>query len=236
MKCWHNVKAMSSRAARPRNAWSESLADHRHRQTILIGRTALELVSRHGISAVSMRQLAAAAGVSRATLYHYFSDVESALLAYLGEAGEDYRRELEQALSSIEDPVDRLDRYVEHQVTYLAGDQHRTGTALLQAAAQSPRLAHVLREHVSGPAGVVARILEDGKAAGAFDRTLDPALYTTLVLHVLAGASAALEAGTSAGDVVSAVRGLLHRGLPAPGRKQSVHAGDEERTKGLRRG
>lgn len=209
---------MPHQANRQDGVWSESLASHRRRQTIHIGRTALELISRHGIAAVSMRQLADAAGVSRATLYNYFPDLESALLAYLEAAMEDYLTEVERALQGIDDPVEQLDRYIEHQVAYLAGDQHRTGAALLQAAAESPRLAPALSQHVGGPAEVVAKILVNGRAAGAFDPELDPALCTTLVLHLLAGACAALDAGAGADEAAAAVRRLLHHGLLAPRR------------------
>ena len=54
-------------------------------QRELILRCAAELFARRGYHAASMNQLAAAAGLSKATLYHYYRD-KDALLVHIADA------------------------------------------------------------------------------------------------------------------------------------------------------
>ena len=44
--------------------------------------TTAALVREHGLASVTMSQIAAAAGIGRATLYKYFPDVEAILVAW----------------------------------------------------------------------------------------------------------------------------------------------------------
>ena len=62
--------------------WNQTLEMHRHDvRHALLGTTAA-LVAEHGLRGVTMSQIAEQAGVGRATLYKYFPDVDSILLAW----------------------------------------------------------------------------------------------------------------------------------------------------------
>ena len=62
--------------------WSRTIETHRHdvRQALLD--TTAALVAKHGLRGVTMSQIAEQAGIGRATLYKYFPDVESILVAW----------------------------------------------------------------------------------------------------------------------------------------------------------
>jgi AcrR family transcriptional regulator len=62
--------------------WSETVEAHRRavRQATLD--TTANLVAERGLAAVTMTQVAEATGIGRATLYKYFPDVESILVAW----------------------------------------------------------------------------------------------------------------------------------------------------------
>ncbi|OZM70783.1 TetR family transcriptional regulator [Amycolatopsis antarctica] len=62
--------------------WNETVDAHRNavRQAILDATWAL--VSEHGMTAVTMSQIAQKSGIGRATLYKYFPDVDTILLAW----------------------------------------------------------------------------------------------------------------------------------------------------------
>lgn len=62
--------------------WSETISRHRQEVRDAIVRATVGLVGEHGLSAVSMSQIAAAVGIGRATLYKYFPDVGSVLRAW----------------------------------------------------------------------------------------------------------------------------------------------------------
>lgn len=62
--------------------WNETIEDHRAAVRDAILETTAALAFEHGLTSVTMSQIAAAAGIGRATLYKYFPDVESILLAW----------------------------------------------------------------------------------------------------------------------------------------------------------
>ena len=62
--------------------WEETIEAHRTHVTAAILHTAAHLVGERGLRAVTMSEIAEQTGIGRATLYKYFSDVESILLAW----------------------------------------------------------------------------------------------------------------------------------------------------------
>ena len=62
--------------------WSETIETHRNQVRDAVLETTAALVAQHGLRGVTMSQIAADSGIGRATLYKYFPDVESILLAW----------------------------------------------------------------------------------------------------------------------------------------------------------
>ncbi len=62
--------------------WTETIETHRREVRDAILDTTAALVAEHGLLAVTMSQIAEETGIGRATLYKYFPDVESILLAW----------------------------------------------------------------------------------------------------------------------------------------------------------
>src|SRR6266513_3247520 len=62
--------------------WTETIEEHRRAVHDATLDTTAALVREHGLAAVTMSQIAAAAGIGRATLYKYFPDVEAILVAW----------------------------------------------------------------------------------------------------------------------------------------------------------
>jgi AcrR family transcriptional regulator len=62
--------------------WNETIEAHRRAVREAILDTTAVLVAERGLRSVTMSQIAERAGIGRATLYKYFSDVEAILLAW----------------------------------------------------------------------------------------------------------------------------------------------------------
>lgn len=62
--------------------WTDTIKDHRLEVRDAILDATASLVFRHGLLSVTMSQIAADAGIGRATLYKYFPDVEAILHAW----------------------------------------------------------------------------------------------------------------------------------------------------------
>ena len=63
-------------------AWTESIAAHRADVREAILHSVASLLSEKGMLSLTMSEIAARAGIGRATLYKHFSDVEAILLAW----------------------------------------------------------------------------------------------------------------------------------------------------------
>jgi AcrR family transcriptional regulator len=148
-------------------AWSATIAEHKHHQLLHIGRVAADLVTRDGLTAVSMSTLARTAGISRATLYNYVPDVPTAIRLYLTAQSDAFRTHVAAAVAEETGPEAQLRRYVREQVAYVAGADHRAAVALAEAGAAltGPNCAPGPRHQVPP---VLQRILGDGAAAGVF--------------------------------------------------------------------
>jgi AcrR family transcriptional regulator len=62
--------------------WNETIEAHRRTVRDAILDTSAALVAEHGLTSVTMSQIAEETGIGRATLYKYFPDVEAILLAW----------------------------------------------------------------------------------------------------------------------------------------------------------
>jgi len=199
--------------------WADVLDEHRARQRRQIMTVALDLVAERGLAGVSMSALAQRAGISRATLYHYFPDLEQVLLAWVGEEVDSFVAELARELSGLDDPVAQLQRIVDAHVTAFSGAEHRFGADLLQSDALSPKVREEVGRHLSALRGLVASVLEEGRRAGCFGALAGDPLAVDAVVSLLGAARPHLLAGTAGPEEVSTfLAALLAHGLGGDGR------------------
>ncbi|TDD89615.1 TetR/AcrR family transcriptional regulator [Actinomadura darangshiensis] len=196
--------------------WPEMMESARQQLALHIGRTALGLVSERGLGGTTMSQLAKSAGVARATLYKYFPDVETAVVSYISAEVRRFQDELAAQLARESDPRRAIDLYIDRQVDYLDGAEHRDA-GRLESAGLSPAAHADLAGHLASMRGMLAELLTAGVAAGALRPDLDVEVQTTLLLNLMNGARAALAGEQiTSGRVKAAVKDLVHRGLVAP--------------------
>lgn len=148
---------------------------------------ALTLFAERGYHGTGIRQLAEAAGLSSATLYHYMGTKEDLLIAIMHESLGDLVGAAEEiADDARRTPRDRLIALVRLHVTTHARAPEQTRVVDDEVRALSP----------AGRRGVVAlrdryeriwqRVLEDGAAAGAFT-VADPAIVRRALLEMCSG-------------------------------------------------
>ena len=119
--------------------WDETIEAHRHHVRDAILDAAAALALERGRRAVTMSQIAEAAGIGRATLYKYFPDIDAILHAWHARQITGHLRELAEIRDRGGDPGQRLravlDAYAgithqtrDHQdmelVTFLHQDSH----------------------------------------------------------------------------------------------------------------
>jgi TetR/AcrR family transcriptional regulator, transcriptional repressor of bet genes len=166
--------------------------DHEQRRRELAHALWRVLVA-HGMEAVSLRQVAAEAGVSMGMVQHYFADKEEMVLFALSSMTEQFGRRVGDMFAALSDPDDPLSRVRAVLVAGLPLDDERrveaqVGVTFLAHAPVIPSIAEYLR---SGYAEGHAYLTEQLRAAGIDDPEREAstlfALSDGLAAHTLAG-------------------------------------------------
>lgn len=194
--------------------WDETVAEHRQRQLLRIGRAAADLVTKDGLSRVSMSQLARAAGVSRATLYNYVPDVATAIRLYLATQTEAFHVAVAAAVAEEPDPQAQLRRYIREQVAYVAGADHRAAVAIADAGLALGGSASPAAHRQRNPS-VLDDILDRGVREGAF-RPADRDVRAILIDRLLYCTHALIhEQGLTHAEATGVITELVLDGIRA---------------------
>jgi AcrR family transcriptional regulator len=124
------------------------------------------LLYERGYDAITLADVASAAGMSRTTMYNYFSDKDALVVAFADKEAAQYVAHLREVLAPVENPVDRLRLFVAEQLRYFAS-HHLPPGRTLKMALSGPAYERVL-EHVRALEQVLRDILHAGVAEGYF--------------------------------------------------------------------
>lgn len=147
--------------------WVETLDGHREAVRHAAIDAALEIASEIGFQKVSMSEVAARTGITRATLYKYFADVDAIFVEW-------HRRMLEKHLAHVEVIAEKdggvVDQLTEILLFFAMTARHHHGTRFADALHD--------REHARAAEerliAVVEGIVADGVDAGTFRADLSP--------------------------------------------------------------
>lgn len=149
------------------------------------------VVTTSGLEAVSLRHVAAEAGVSMGMVQHYFSDKEEMVLFALRSMTEQVSRRMEAALAALpDDPMARVRAVLVE--TLPLDDERRleaqVGATFLARAPVDPRIAEYLRTgYADGHAYLVSQLRAAGVADPERAASLLFAVADGLTVHTLAG-------------------------------------------------
>jgi AcrR family transcriptional regulator len=165
--------------------WTDTIETHRREVRDAVLEATATLVAEHGLLAVTMSQIAEQAGIGRATLYKYFPDVESILLAW-------HERQIAlhlQQLAAVRDQpgsaAERLESTLDAYALMLHDTRsHRDGEVAI--------LMH-RDEHVAGAERhlqhLFATLLADAARDGDVRADTSPDELAAYCIHALAAAS-----------------------------------------------
>jgi AcrR family transcriptional regulator len=126
--------------------WSETIQSHRRDVRDAVISTTARLVSSEGPLSVTMSRIAEETGIGRATLYKYFPDVESILLAWHDRQIGEHHRRLADAGDSADGAEERLEAVL---IAYASVVHEARGHANSELAAllhRGERVARAERE------------------------------------------------------------------------------------------
>ena len=186
--------------------WNDTVASHRIELRDAILDAMAALASERGLTAVSMSQIAERVGITRATLYKYFSDLQAVLRAW-------HERQIATnlaALAAARDPGHDARASLERMLGVygrLVREQHSTELVALLHDSE-----HASRGYANFTA-TLSDVIAQGVEGGWFRDDVAPTELARYCIHALGAAS-----GAASQDVVRRLVSVTLAGLQRPGR------------------
>jgi AcrR family transcriptional regulator len=165
----------------PKTTKKEIVTAFRTREILAAAR---QLLEQRGPEAMTMEEIAAAAGVAKGTLYLYFLSKDDLILALINQVGENILRDVEASLQAAGTPPEKLGRVVSVLLEYLNRERLLFpiyARELVRGEGEARegfrRRAHELEEEF---VALVTRLFAEGIAAGQFIPA-NPRLLTFLI-------------------------------------------------------
>lgn len=144
---------------------------------------AVMLFSAHGFDAVSMREVASEAGVSKANIYHHFESKEALYRAILEQSADDLSGLVETLAESSGSFESRISEFATGHLQHLDANPLASRLIIREAFSGDNERSRVLVDQVFG--GIFERIVSIfsvGQQTGELHSKLDPALCATLLM------------------------------------------------------
>lgn len=165
--------------------WSETIAAHRDAVRDATLDATAALVAEHGLTGVTMSQIAKESGIGRATLYKYFPDIESILAAWHERHVGGHLHHLTEVAEAggVASPGERLAAVLREYATL--SRQHRDGSDLAALLHQGE---HVVRAHAH-LSDFLTTLVREAAERGEIRDDIPPGELAAYCLHALTAAS-----------------------------------------------
>ena len=163
--------------------WSETIEEHRRAVHDATLDAFAALTGERGLASVTMSQLAVTAGIGRATLYKYFPDVESVLVAWHERQIARHLHLLEQARDAADGPAARLEAVL---TAFALIQHHHHGTDLPVALLHRGEHVTAARQQLQA---LVSDLITACAENGDIRAGVPPAELAAYCLHALGAAS-----------------------------------------------
>ena len=164
--------------------WNETIEAHRGAVREATLNATAALVAEHGLASVTMSQIAKEAGIGRATLYKYFPDVESILVAWHERQVAAHLEQLIAVRDQTGDPRERLRAVLEtYALIAHQRDQHH-GTDVSALLHRGESVAHAHQQLTD----LIRDLLAEGVKAGELRDDVAPEELAHYCLHALSAA------------------------------------------------
>lgn len=161
--------------------WNATVETHRRAVRDAILDTTAALAAEQGPTAVTMSQIAAAVGIGRATLYKYFTDVKSILVAWHERQVTGHLHQLTKIRDEIAEPAARLRAVLE---TYALSAFRHHDTELAALLHRGEHVVRVRRQLHD----LIQDLLAEGARAGTIREDVPPGELAGYCLHALTAA------------------------------------------------
>ncbi|ANN20228.1 TetR family transcriptional regulator [Amycolatopsis orientalis] len=167
-----------------------------------------ELLWERGYVGTSPKAIQERSGAGQGSMYHHFQGKSELALAAIGRNADDLRAKAEAEFAGPGSVVERIAVYLRRERDVLKGCPVGKLTQDPDVMAD-PDLRRPVEETFGWLTGRLAELLDEGRAAGELDRSLDPAATATALVAVLQGGYVLARAAGSPDVFAKAVEGAL---------------------------
>ena len=183
--------------------WNETIEEHRRAVRDAVLETTAKLVAEQGLRGVTMSRIAGESGIGRATLYKYFPDVESIMVAWHERQVAGHLDQLAELRDRSGTPGERLAAVLE-AYAFIQQQRHGHGAELSALLHRGDHVAHAeqhLRHFIRG-------LLVEGVEAGDVRDDVATDELAGYCLHALAAAGSLTSRAAVKRLVVVTLSGL----------------------------
>ncbi|HEX8932962.1 MAG TPA: TetR/AcrR family transcriptional regulator [Pseudonocardiaceae bacterium] len=166
------------------NLWNETMEAHRVAVRDAILDTTWALVTEHGLTSVTMSQIAEKTGIGRATLYKYFPDVEAILFAWHQRHVTGHLEHLAELRDQAGDAGERLEAVLEAYALISYHREHH-GTELAALLHRGDQVARAQQQLID----MIRDLLTEVAETGELRDDVAPDELASYCLHALTAAS-----------------------------------------------
>ena len=163
--------------------WNETIEAHRHAVREAILDTTAALVIEHGLTSVTMSQIAEDTGIGRATLYKYFSDVEAILVAWHQRHITGHLEHLAELRDHAGDAGERLEAVLE-AYALICHHREQHGAELAALVHRGEHVARAQQQLID----LIRDLLTEVAEAGDLREDVAPDELASYCLHALTAA------------------------------------------------
>jgi len=161
--------------------WTDTVEQHRDAVRDAVMQAAAGLVAERGVGAVTMSQVAERAGISRATLYRYFPDLQAVLVEWHAQHLRAHLTELRRGAEAATTAFERIEAALTSYALMARSQEHSEVVVALHSGDHAANAQHEL-------IAFLTRLLSEGVAEGVVRSDVPPA---DLALYCLASLNAA---------------------------------------------
>lgn len=178
-----------------------TVAEHRAARRAALLAAATELLREHPEAPPSLGDVGARAGLSRSSVYHYFSSREDLLDAVVEATFPRWEQRLHRALDEAATPADVVRSYVAENIALVADGEHALARTLRQ---------FVPTEHIGArSAEFHRRLAQPLEGALAEAGAPQPRVSAELINSMVLTGATLVESGAARDDVVRAILAMV---------------------------
>jgi AcrR family transcriptional regulator len=163
--------------------WTDTVGEHRRAVREAAVDATARLVAEHGLASVTMSQIAAEAGIGRATLYKYFPDIEAVLIAWHERQVSAHLDQLAHIADQPGSPGQRLEACLHGYARMIRGRPHGADISALLHRGEHVEQAHELLTEL------LAGLLAQAARSGDVRDDVTPAELAAYCVHALGAAA-----------------------------------------------